>query len=1829
MTIVLKKDTRKMVIKTIRTPATNGGGGAAGSFTFREGDGSSGPSVYGTWSALYAALVEARNDAGGNAHFDIWLDDSVTPTMTIPSGVYDLTGCRLKGVDAHQASVPLVEIVEGAILQNIYYFENLRVVHKGSVTSPITPASADSFTFKNCRLYALAPAAVPFFDASAFADPSPDWFEVILDSSLIGAYGTATPIIDAGGGRCEIRLRGAASFIWDDIVAGSAGSVCTVLKQGSGSNVSFTQPNFAGTFSISKLSTEGARRLYHDPDPDAAAHITNQGSVGNAESGYYRGDASGGPIVFTLVAALSSSSRRGKVVVVRETSGTVGLTVAPSGADLIDGLNASVNVPPGGTITLLCDGVTGWGVVASYDPRVSLATTSNALIFREGAPDTGPVVYGTWAGIMARLTALRAASGGDGVFEIWFDSSTTDPVTIPANPDTTPTAPTSAFTGPTGTLSDRMTLTDSAANFSASDVGRWVNIVNAPTGANNGWFLVTAAPTPSTIEYLNAAGVAEAVGSATYSLTVPHDLSGTALVSLKASNIDVADGATFKGLRRFKGAGFMTVLTSAGSPSAVSDFYGTDEIIVEDGFGINAAGGGSPAVFDYTSAPSGSFLVVNVRDKANIGQNPGGGAPVFHIGLAGQFGIFNVYGQGSIWRNALSSVAGALGFFTIDRGNVMGGQPAWLGNSPTQRVIGAGPKQNVDPVPGTAAATSPVSVSTHAVEVIRCDVSGGGFTQLLPSLPEANGSLGTGGRVTVIEESGNPGLLVDASGANTIDGSGDPVAVPPGGTRVFVNDGDNNWMSESRYSAGQIPSSFVYQPGGTPVGSNVFSDFEELHAAMEHLRLMAGGYPPIEVVIDDTITTPAVISPKASGDWDFHGVTLSGGSTGFNTRLDFADGCTMVGLRKVGSNLGIRSLTTGSLETLAPLSGTSMIVELGFGSFLNQAGGGRFFDGSGIASGDFVQLILADSASLNFAFGGGSGTDAVVYLPDGTFCLLVALNGSSCPSTAIHGTAGSTLFLNIPSMVALPDTLTGFAGTIIAADKVSTPPSLAPVPGNFAAAATASQGTGVRPSQWIRLDATAGEITQPIPAVSSFSNAYKQPGVFFGVTETGGVNGVLLTVQSGDTINGWSGPYLVPPGSSVLMLSDGVSEWTILGGFDADARHQAPADNKTITYYARPGGDDANGGTNDTTDAVATWPRLISLLDKNPPPRTRQVADGTGVDWTIADAVSLPKIMGGQDFDADIASWTGLDTTIFDRSVEYRAHPELVLNVTITNVTVNAADGSVAVTVSETLVVDAHVGQSLVGTGVFEGGTIISNTANVLTVASSTANWTAQARIVTQSSKWTIGDSGNAFSGGLDCTALCTTVFNGIEIDVKTTANKNFILTPLAFVNLALCKIDNILIAGGNHQVVTDYCYFHDTVGVDGGNLKAVSSAFKGVGWNVHGTSAGLTGFDYCLFKDCSPLTTNNSQHSEFSFGLDHCRFDGTRVVVSCPTRTSFDDCYFENVTGDCVTIGYGRGGTVRLNGMTSDSGSCTGWGIKMEHGAQCQIIGGTDLEGTLGQISMGDIEVTYAEVTAAQANNESIDDLDIGAFHSPHWHFSTNATEGWEGGYYDFDSGNNDFSPSVNWGTAGVAYSAHVGFVQGAVSGDQITIRVTGRSVDDLGNETPADTEDVIIAAGAADRYFETSKKWTGQVTIETVAGTPVVFNHGWTKYWDHRNQDFRLRGVEALWESDSAAGTSDIELIHHKATGWTYQAAGGPLNSNVAQRSVDLTDNGHRVGHGAWKRTNLDVDVAGSASEGILFRLTSGSTGGGSQSFRSLNLTVDIRTGLTGQSSHHCRIF
>lgn len=220
-------------------------------------------------------------------------------------------------------------------------------------------------------------------------------------------------------------------------------------------------------------------------------------------------------------------------------------------------------------------------------------------------------------------------------------------------------------------------------------------------------------------------------------------------------------------------------------------------------------------------------------------------------------------------------------------------------------------------------------------------------------------------------------------------------------------------------------------------------------------------------------------------------------------------------------------------------------------------------------------------------------------------------------------------------------------------------------------------------------------------------------------------------------------------------------------------------------------------------------------------------------------------------------------------------------------------------------------------------------------------------------------------------------------------------------------------------------------------------------------------------------------------------------------------------------------------------------------------------------------------------------------------------------GGFYRWHG--SAFTPAggTNIGTANASYAAHVSVILGATSTDMV-VRVTGTSIDDLGNRSTSDTEDLDTSGGVSGSYYETDKKFLGQVSVTLQSGSGVTINCGFSKYWDNNNEMFKVHGVECLWLGGANDSAPNIEILHHKATGWTYGAGGTPtVPTALAAMATDHSTEDQVVNNqeGAWKRTNLNQIIAGQGNEGILFRVTT--TANSTFDIGSIQLTFDSIAG------------
>ena len=1112
-----------------------------------------GPVAFDSWPALMAQLTLMKAANNGTGQYLISFRDAgaaaFTPMIIPAGGPYDMVGVTWSGLLSPGGAN--THIADGASFVGLRQFQDGMFVRNLNTVTPADDSLDDVQLIEIRRSCDIAgnPGGAPMWGNGSMAIGS--FIIVRLETNSNLGNNSAGPIFDFLDGRTLLITADNTEPLEptrSDLLVGTAGAVLLQRFPG-GHNVKKSNPLWLGTnlhFYFQPAS------LQPNPYRLAAAVAAVTSGFGNA----IRLDASGGPIVQPLVSISGSNtgSPGGQLSVV-ETSGTAGVTVTPGAGDTIRGSAAPLVVPPGGGVLLQSDGVSNWDVVATHNPADD-ASSSNALIYRPGSGLTGPVIFDVWGDLMNQLTLMRAVSNGGGKYTIQNDDSIVSPAIIPVAAPVAG-APTAAFTGPVGAT---MTLTDGGASFTFSPDGRFVTIAGATSPANDGVFPVTAVPTPTTVEYTNAAGVAEAAGAATYSITTPWDLTNVELAAWAQQLVitHFADGITFLGLRHLSGQ-FISVLSTSPSPPPSTDFASPANdlanILVEGGCQINAENG--VPLWDTSQGPAGLFMFFQCRNRGVIANNPG---QVFHAGVSGQFIIFFCEEQSGIWRVGISSVVGVAAFAALSNQCIFGTQLAWLGTLDEVVTI-SGPVGNVGPVPPLAANIAPVALGFSAT-VTRCDVSGGGFTQVLPNLPLQFAAKGTAVRIMIKEESGTDGLLVDAAGADTIEGSGLPVAIPAGGSITFIADGVSNWYIEAISNPAQGPGAvYVYQPGGTGIGPVVFSDWKTLEAAKEANRVAAGGNGnyPIEVRIDDSIVTPAVIPANgADPAYNLTDVVLTGrsqlGVGGASTRLDFADDTSVVGMRAFRDNLGVVSLNT---TTVLDDSGVgSFTIKLDNNCFVNTpiATGVPVWGNTGTVAGDFIILTLGKSSFINFNFGGGLSNGPVLDMPTaGTFLAIVSREGAAVPFLGITGIVGVSAFIFGASTRDIPNVLTGFLGTIVLPAAPDIPASLAPNPYYISAPLVAAFAGTPRPGAWIRFDVSGGPIVQPVPGIAGFANNYKQPGVFFVVTEESGNTGLTIVPGAGDTLNGSAAAIACPPGGALMVVNNGISDSRVIGIFDPKA----------------------------------------------------------------------------------------------------------------------------------------------------------------------------------------------------------------------------------------------------------------------------------------------------------------------------------------------------------------------------------------------------------------------------------------------------------------------------------------------------------------------------------------------------------------------------------------------------------------------------------------------------------------------------------------------------
>jgi hypothetical protein len=215
--------------------------------------------------------------------------------------------------------------------------------------------------------------------------------------------------------------------------------------------------------------------------------------------------------------------------------------------------------------------------------------------------------------------------------------------------------------------------------------------------------------------------------------------------------------------------------------------------------------------------------------------------------------------------------------------------------------------------------------------------------------------------------------------------------------------------------------------------------------------------------------------------------------------------------------------------------------------------------------------------------------------------------------------------------------------------------------------------------------------------------------------------------------------------------------------------------------------------------------------------------------------------------------------------------------------------------------------------------------------------------------------------------------------------------------------------------------------------------------------------------------------------------------------------------------------------------------------------------------------------------------------------------------GFYNYsepDANLNSAGPAtVTWGSANESHAAHAFIVASGPGSANLVLTVSGISITDAGVRTPADSEIIVADATAVgvvtDAYFETSKKWLGQITYTLTDGGggngTFTFNYGLVKYEDFGNRNFDVSDFEVTGHAGASEAGLNVELLHHEATAFTYHATAFVPNQTAAIAMA--TDHGADVvvaagDNFAYKRAAIPaLAIAGAASEGTIIRVTTSS--------------------------------
>jgi hypothetical protein len=211
--------------------------------------------------------------------------------------------------------------------------------------------------------------------------------------------------------------------------------------------------------------------------------------------------------------------------------------------------------------------------------------------------------------------------------------------------------------------------------------------------------------------------------------------------------------------------------------------------------------------------------------------------------------------------------------------------------------------------------------------------------------------------------------------------------------------------------------------------------------------------------------------------------------------------------------------------------------------------------------------------------------------------------------------------------------------------------------------------------------------------------------------------------------------------------------------------------------------------------------------------------------------------------------------------------------------------------------------------------------------------------------------------------------------------------------------------------------------------------------------------------------------------------------------------------------------------------------------------------------------------------------------------------------GYYQSpaaDANLTQVATTVSYGTANSPYGAFAFLVSaaaGTTNAGTVSIVVSGTSITIGGVRTAGSSETLVanITTMGANTYYQTTKRWIGAITYTlTPAGGATVyaadFNYGLAAYDNFDSRDFTIKDFEVMGRAGADDAGFNLQLIHHKFTGWTYSAAAFvPGTAAVCSLATDYsTESDLKSGERFKYERELNTTISGTTGEGFLVRVT-----------------------------------